>query len=354
MNDRTLGQESGQGEGHMASITRRNGSYRVRIYRGNNQSISKSFSSESEAKSWLKATQAKLELGLYKNPKKVAHSSFSSFSEAAERYIATHSVHKKSFASEAGIFRILIQRWLGKSVYQVNKECVLALRDDLLRLGRSHSTINHYFNCISKLYQMISNEMDIDVSNPIIGLKRMPQSKGRTKRVEPDVEKQLLKGCEKLGLPLLALIIQFAIQTGMRRGEFMRLTWADIDMTKRNAFLQDTKNGESRKVPLTRQAMTVLAALSKDQDRLFPIGMDALRSQFSRVRKYAKSQWAGYGRNPFVDLRIHDLRHEALSRLSDAGLNVIELAHISGHQTLSMLKRYTHPSHEAIFAKLDK
>jgi len=84
------------------------------------------------------------------------------------------------------------------------------------------------------------------------------------------------------------------------------------------------------------------------------MGMDALRSQFNRLKDSAKGQWTGVGINPFDDLRFHDLRHEALSRLSDAGLNVIELSHISGHRTLGMLKRYTHPSHEAIFLKLDK
>jgi integrase len=78
-----------------------------------------------------------------------------------------------------------------------------------------------------------------------------------------------------------------------------------------------------------------------------------LRIQFERVCVFAKKQCTENRTNPFEDLRFHDLRHEALSRLSDAGLNVIELSHISGHRTLSMLKRYVHCSHPAIFMKLD-
>jgi integrase len=84
------------------------------------------------------------------------------------------------------------------------------------------------------------------------------------------------------------------------------------------------------------------------------MGMDALRSQFGRLKEHIKGQWNGVGTNPFDDLRFHDLRHEALSRLSDLGLNVIELSHISGHRTLGMLKRYTHPSHEAILNKINQ
>jgi integrase len=196
--------------------------------------------------------------------------------------------------------------------------------------------------------------MCVGKRNPTKGIKRMPPSQGRAKRVNLELESLLLSGCEQLGLPLLGSIIQFAIQTGMRRGEIMGLSWVDIDLPNRKVYLHQTKNGEPRQVPLTRQAMTVLEALSRDEEKAFPMGMDALRSQFKRVKAHAKGQWNGVGINPFDDLRFHDLRHEALSRLSDAGLNVIELSHISGHRTLGMLKRYTHPSHEAIFTKLDK
>jgi len=79
-----------------------------------------------------------------------------------------------------------------------------------------------------------------------------------------------------------------------------------------------------------------------------------LRRYFEHAVKQARDAWNCDGKNPFDDLRLHDLRHEALSRLSDAGLNTIELAHISGHKTLGMLSRYTHPSHQAIFSKLDQ
>jgi integrase len=141
----------------------------------------------------------------------------------------------------------------------------------------------------------------------------------------------------------------------MRRGELMGLSWADIDLPNRKAYLHDTKNGDPRQVPLTQDAVAILITLSKDETgRVFPMSLVTLRIQFERVCVYAKKQYTENGNNPFEDLRFHDLRHEALSRLSDAGLNVIELSHISGHRTLGMLKRYTHPSHEAIFLKLDK
>ena len=135
----------------------------------------------------------------------------------------------------------------------------------------------------------------------------------------------------------------------------LELTWADIDLQSRSIFVQVSKNGESRQIPLTKEAQNVLKNLPIDQSgKVFPITFTQLRSQFKRVKNYAKNKWGEPGINPYEDLRFHDLRHEALSRFSDAGLNIIELSCISGHKTLAMLQRYTHPAYEAIFLKLDK
>lgn len=335
----------------MASIQKRNGSYRVRIRRIGQSTLSQTFLTRNDALQWVKETQAKVDLGLYEE---APTRSLKSFAQAAICYRDTHSIHKKIVRSETYRLNILIKRWGELSIEQVDKPLVLALRDDLLRMGRSGDTVNHYFNTISKLFQMLNDEWDLDIANPIKGIKRMPPSKGRTKRIYSGIEQQLIDSCQHLSLSLLESIIRFSIQTGMRRGEIMGLSWSDIDLPNRKAYLHQTKNGEPRQVPLTRQAMAVLEALSRDEERIFPMGMAALRSQFGRLKAHARTQWSGVGINPFDDLRFHDFRHEALSRLSDAGLNVIELSHISGHRTLGMLGRYTHPSHQAILNRLDK
>ena len=340
----------------MAAIQKRGKKYRVRVIRRGFPTQSKTFNTHAEAIRWSRDIEIQMDRGKFRQEKTqgiCAVDKSTLFQVAAEHYQRTHSVHKKIVRCETSRLNILIKRWGTVPIVKVDKSSVISLRDDLLKMGRSGETINHYFNTISKLFQMLNDEWDLDIENPVKGIKRMPPSQGRTKRVNLELESLLLSGCNQLSLPLLHSIIQFAIQTGMRRGEIMGLTWADIDLPNRKVYLHQTKNGEPRQVPLTRQAIAVLEALSKYEERVFPMGMDALRSQYERLKAHAKSQWIGVGANPFDDLRFHDLRHEALSRLSDAGLNVIELSHISGHRTLGMLKRYTHPSHEAIFAKLD-
>ena len=344
------------GKLQMASIQKRNSSFRVRITRQGKSTLCATFYSRLEALQWAKHTQAQLRLGLYEEPQlpqKPSHDVL--FEEAAKHYMETHSIHKKIVRSETYRLKILIKRWKELPLRQIDKSAVLSLRDDLLNLGRSGDTINHYFNTLSKLFQMVNNEWDLLLPNPIKGIKRMPQSKGRNKRINGTIEQLLLDACDALSCPLLRLIIQFAIQTGMRRGELMGLSWTDIDLPNRKAYLHDTKNGDPRQVPLTKGAVAILSVLTKDESsKVFPMSLVMLRIQFERVCLFAKKQYNEAGTNPFEDLRFHDLRHEALSRMSDAGLNVIELSHISGHRTLAMLKRYVHCSHPAIFEKLDR
>jgi integrase len=335
----------------MASIQKRNSSYRARIKRTGKSTISQTFLTRNEALQWVKETQAMVDLGLYEA---APIRSLKTFSQAAICYRDTHSIHKKIVRSETYRLHILIKRWGNLPIEEVNKAAILDLRDDLLSSGRSGDTINHYFNTLSKLFQMLNNEWDLDIANPIKGIKRMPPSKGRTKRIHGAIEQQLLNSCERLSLPLLGSIIQFAIQTGMRRGELMGLTWADIDLPNRKAYLHCTKNGDPRQVPLSQAAIAAINSLPQDRSgKVFPMSLGQLRTQFERVCNHSKSEFKPVGMNPFEDLRFHDLRHEALSRLSDAGLNVIELSHVSGHRTLGMLKRYVHCSHQAILEKVN-
>jgi len=338
----------------MASIQKRGNTFRVRISRRPLPAITKTFLNRSEAVLWAKETEAQLHLGIYEATPSQSPTSSAMFSELAEYYINHHSIYKKSGKTEAGILRILSRRWKDLEIQKVGKTEVLNLRDDLLKQERSHDTINHYFNAISNLFQAASEERDLEVINPMKTVRRMSPAAGRTRRVDTAAEQTLLRACRTLSKPLLGSIIEFAIQTGMRRSEIMGLLWSDIDLKKRIAYLHVTKNGEARKVPLTQAAVRILSDLDKHASgKVFPMTLTCLRSQFETVIQFAQRNWSGHGNNPFEGLRFHDCRHEALSRLSDAGLNAIELAHISGHKTLGQLKRYTHPSHQAIFLKLD-
>ena len=128
----------------------------------------------------------------------------------------------------------------------------------------------------------------------------------------------------------------------MRRSELLGMRWADIDLEARTVFLRNTKNGHPRAVPLSPRAVGIIRTTPRVGDTVFPISANALRLAWERLRRRAGVS----------GLRFHDLRHEAVSRFFEKGLNMPEVAAISGHRDPRMLMRYTHPKAEAIAAKL--
>ena len=115
----------------MASIQKRNGSYRVRVKHDGQVIQSKTFNNRPEALQWGKEAEARLRLGLYfktNTPKQLTHRIL--FKQAATHYMSTHSIHKKIVLSETYRLKILISRWGDLPIEQVDKLAVLALRDE--------------------------------------------------------------------------------------------------------------------------------------------------------------------------------------------------------------------------------
>jgi integrase len=129
------------------------------------------------------------------------------------------------------------------------------------------------------------------------------------------------------------------------------MRWEHLDRAARVLRVPETKTGLPRRVPLSSRALAVLDDLPRRIDGyVWGIRADGISQAFVRVVKRAR---AGYEAECAVagkdadsrmlrDLRFHDLRHEATSRLFERGLNPMQVAAITGHKTLQMLKRYTH------------
>lgn len=160
--------------------------------------------------------------------------------------------------------------------------------------------------------------------------------KGRERRLLPGEETKLFAACAASRASMLAPVVRFALETAMRMGEILSLEWRYVDLVQRVATLPDTKTGDARQVPLSTAAIAAISSLPRHfkNGRVFWTWSraDSLENTWRRAVKSAG----------IIDLRFHDLRHEAVSRLFELGLNPMEVSAISGHKTLQMLKRYTH------------
>ena len=138
-------------------------------------------------------------------------------------------------------------------------------------------------------------------------------------------------------------LVELAIETTMRRGEMLSLQWRDADLERQTVFVAITKNGDSGQIPLSLKAISVISNLPRDVGgKVFPVSPNALRGVWRRTIKKLNIE----------NLRFHDLRHEATSRFFEKGLNVMEVAAITGHKDLRMLQRYTHLRAEDLAKKL--
>src|SRR5262249_12443966 len=152
-------------------------------------------------------------------------------------------------------------------------------------------------------------------------------SNPRERRATGTELQQLLAACDATGSRWLPAVIQLAVETGMRRSELLAMRWDDADMVARTVLLRNTKNGLPGTVPLSPRALQIIRDTARVGDTVFVVSANAVRLAWERLKRRAAVS----------GLRFHDLRHEAVSRFFEKGLNMPEVAAISGHRDPRML-----------------
>ena len=287
---------------------------------------SKVFRTRREAQEWAAMVEGQMAQGTWRN---TAEADNTTLADALDRYGKEVSRLKKSGKIE--LYRIgtlKTDKIASLHLSRVRGADLAEFRDRRLAAGLSDSSVRLELALISNLFTVAAKEWRMEgLRNPVMAIRKPAPGKARDRRLSPGEEEKLLSECA----PPLKAIILFALETGMRKGEIQKLLWKDVDIGNCTAKLLDTKNGEDRTIPLSSRAIAVLKALPRDiSGKVFP-GADISHS-FA-----AASARAG-----IEDLRFHDLRHEATSRLFEKGFNPMEVSAITGHKTLQMLKRYTH------------
>ncbi|MBU2858176.1 MAG: site-specific integrase [Acidithiobacillus ferrooxidans] len=289
-------------------------------------SQTKTFRTKRDAEAWARLTESAMERGLWQNQ---SDADSTTLADALDRYGREVSSLKKSGKIELYRIGTLKTDKIAKlHLSRIRGADLAEYRDRRLNVGLSDSSVRLELAILSNLYTVAMKEWRMEgLRNPVLSVRKPSPGKARDRRLSPIEEKKLLGECT----PPLKAIILFALETGMRRGEIQKLLWKDVDLIKCTAQLFDTKNGEDRTIPLSSRAIAVLKALPRNiNGKVFP-GADISHSFTAACRRAA-----------IDDLRFHDLRHEATSRFFEKGLNPMQVAAITGHKTLQMLKRYTH------------
>jgi len=171
-------------------------------------------------------------------------------------------------------------------------------------------------------------------------------------------EDRLIKACDAHSNPFLGWIVKIALYTSMRQGEILTLEKSQVNLRKRVVTIHNTKNYDSRTIPLSDKALSVFKEALLHPIR--PINTNLLffgePGKDGKRRPYTLNRvWqTALTRAEITNLRFHDLRHEATSRFVEAGLSDQEVASITGHKSMQMLRRYTHLRSEDLVGRIAK
>lgn len=375
----------------MAAITKR-GPYqwRAQVRRHGYPAQSKTFNTKAEAEAWAKMIESEMARGVWVSR---SEAEATTLYEALKRYEEEISLAKKGSAQESSVIKTYKTVDLAKRpLATIRSADVAKLRDVWLKdykpatVLRRLAILSHVFNVARKEWGMES------LSNPVELVRKPQPNNARTRRIavsdapigtlgEGDPESargaqdgELERVAKASGSALLPSIIWLAVETAMRRGEIVSLLWVNVDLNRCVVHLPSTKNGDARDVPLSSRAVAVLQALKDtrndalddaaesgedDTGHVFEIRSDAVTRAFeravARARKIYVDECKAAKLKPdgkfLTDLRFHDLRHEATSRLASI-FPMHELTKITGHKDPRMLMRYYHPRAEDLAKKL--
>ena len=227
-------------------------------------------------------------------------------------------------------------------VVQVNPMRIAEVRTKLSEEGRSNATVNRYLAALSHALGVAAREWGWIDENPCAKVRSLTEPRGRVRFLSETERDNLLAAALDSPDDRLYPMVVLALSTGMRQGEILGLTWADVDFDRQTITLHQTKNGERRVVPLVEPALGLLRERARDSDGS-PWVFRAPRSDKRPV--FARRPWVNALEAAGVtDFRFHDLRHSAASYLAMNGASMMEIADVLGHKTMQMVKRYSHLS----------
>ena len=344
----------------MPSIRKRGDfQFEVRVRRKGMPVISKTFTNKRDAETWGRMTEAELDRGLYLPRRDAEKTTFAEVAARFEMEFAPFHYRGPAWRHKLSHLRAHLGMY---ALATISPQIVAKYRDRRLSMPDaryvkqaataprvSGATVKTELDLLSKVLDVASKEFGIALpnGNPVSSIRKPSGGVSRERRLVADEENRLMSACSQSGNPWLLPAVKLAVETAMRQGEIHSLLWSNIDFDRRIAYLRDPakiKNEEPRAVPLSSAAIEVLQALPRHiSGRVFSTDRMTLYKAFQRCCKTAGLD----------DFTFHDLRHEALSRLAERGdFTVLELAAVSGHKTLQMLKRYTHLQAESLARKL--
>lgn len=358
----------------MAYISQRGAYWRAEIRRRGYKPAYRTFDTKQQAQQWARRTEGDMDSGAHLDR---SESERTTLREALERYRRDIVPEKRHPYQE----NRRIDRWLDhdlsyRTLASLRGTDFAKYRDDRRSAGRAENTIRLELQIVSHLFEIARKEWGMEgLLNPMNNIRKPSGSNARDRRLRPGEFDTLHVLLSSSGNRWAASAFELAIETSLRQSALFSIRWEWLDLPNRLIkFPPDARGADNKSVPavlpLSRRAVAVLrymAAISEGLEerlarslygpvnvnpsvlggRIFGTTINAVLCAWKKAIKSASSS------DPEVKtLRWHDLRHEAASRFFEKGLHPMEVASITGHRSMQMLKRYTHLKPESLLDRL--
>jgi integrase len=338
-------------------------SYRAQVRVKGRPTQSATFANRLKAQKWATSIEAAIDEGR-DFPR--MRSRRTAFAEVAQRYRETVTADWPEPAKSARERHLKWweDRFAGLTLAEITADRIVEARDALAtekftrgkprenrktgevtapaEYARSPATINKYLIVLARVLNLAVKEWRLMDRNPAADISKKKEPRGRVRFLSDAEREALLDACAASDWKGLHTLVMLAISTGARRGELINLKWSDVDLKTARATVHDTKNGDSRVLPLVGKALDALRELklqnSARSEYVFP-----QPSGFPRPYVYFDGYWQkALTAAKLEEFRFHDLRHTTASYLASQGASLLEIADTLGHRTLNMVKRYAH------------
>lgn len=327
----------------MSTIRKRNSRWQVQVRRFGFPPVSKSFQNRKDALEWSREIERQADRYELLPDLKVLDTI--TLGQLIERYKTQIVTRKKSAKNETiALDAFLRQKMCKKPLSKITSADFAHYRD--LRLKNvTAKSLKREFSPIHNMFEVARDEWNLPLrTNPLDKVRLNVVDAKRERRLQDGEYEKLINAAKTRQNPYIPIVIIFAVETAMRRGEILNLAWSQVDLRRRCVTILEAKNGYSRTIPLTPKAYVLLQDLDRGNELVFPLTKDALKMTWGRILKVADIE----------DLHFHDLRHEAVSRFFEMGLTVPEVASISGHRDSRMLLRYAHANNQTLNHKVSR
>jgi integrase len=284
--------------------------------------------------------------------KRAAKRNTITFSELAAKHLDYAKSYQKSPANTERIIRLhLLPKWGKMRLDEINQPAVARWLADLRTGGLAPATVEKIRVTLNRSFELALRwDMEGVVKNPVKGIPRKPINNARDRYLNPAEAKRLMAAVERSSNPMLKYIVGLLLLTGARVSELLHAEWRYIDLDRRVWLIPTSKTGKARHVPLSGQAVELLAAVPRFNGCPYVLPNPETKLPYVSVKRV----WQTARKAAVLpDLRVHDLRHSAASFMINAGIDLFAVGRVLGHADHKSTMRYSHLANDTLLAAVE-